>query len=75
LANGVPSYTDATSLFNFNTPGSTFGGTPIAAVNGGVLYFQFTPVPVPEPTFILFACGAGAGAMGWWKRRRAAATA
>jgi autotransporter-associated beta strand protein len=68
LANGQPA-TDVSSLFNFGTTGFV-GSTPIAGVSGGVLYFEFTPVP--EPGFVLAACGGLAGLVGWWRRRRRA---
>ena len=35
---------------------------------GGVLFLNYSPVP--EPAFVLFACGTGVGAIGWWNRRR-----
>ncbi|HEY1378950.1 MAG TPA: hypothetical protein VGF55_19265 [Gemmataceae bacterium] len=65
LVNGVTNATDVTSLFNFT---GTFASPPVAAVNGGVLYFQFTPVP--EPAFVLAACGFAA--LAGWRRWRAA---
>jgi hypothetical protein len=62
LVNGPTGATDISSLFNFT---GAFASTPIAAVSGGVLYVQFTPVP--EPMFMLAACSvAGLGA--WWRR-------
>jgi autotransporter-associated beta strand protein len=67
LANGVATWTDASSLFTFT---GSFASTPIAAVNGGVLYFQFTPVP--EPAFVLLACSGLAGLAAWRRKRRAA---
>lgn len=63
LANGVNNATDVSSLFNF----AGFGVAPIAAVNNGVLYFQFTPVP--EPASVLCACGLTAGLAAWRRRR------
>jgi autotransporter-associated beta strand protein len=55
--------------------GSDFTGVPVTnfAVigNGGNLFLNYTPVPVPEPSSILLTCAA-AGVLGWWRKRRAA---
>ena len=62
LPAGVPG-PDVTSLFTFT---GAFLGTPTAAANGGVLTFQFTPVP--EPGLMLLACAGAAGVAARWRR-------
>src|SRR5439155_298573 len=69
LNNGV-SATDITPLFAFTGTYNT-NTTPVVAYTGtggsGTLMVQFTPVP--EPAFVLLACGA-AGGLGWWRKRQ-----
>jgi autotransporter-associated beta strand protein len=59
---------DVTSLFAFT--GDYYTGAPVTAtINGNQLQFTFTPVP--EPAHMMLVCGAAAGGLGWWRRRRA----
>jgi autotransporter-associated beta strand protein len=67
LPSGFNNPGDVTSLFSFS--GQFVSGSALAGVNGGVLTFTFTPVP--EPTHVLLVCGAVAGGLIRWRRRRA----
>ena len=42
----------------------------VVGAAGGVQSLQVTFTPVPEPAFVLLACGATAGGFGWGRRRR-----
>jgi hypothetical protein len=44
----------------------TVSGNP-----GGPQSLLLTFTPVPEPAHVLLACGAVAGGLRWWRRRRA----
>jgi autotransporter-associated beta strand protein len=66
FANG----SDASSLFTL-AGGFTSAPAMYATVVGNIggpqsLVISFTPVP--EPAFMLLACGAAAGGFGWWRR-------
>ncbi|HEY1378949.1 MAG TPA: autotransporter-associated beta strand repeat-containing protein [Gemmataceae bacterium] len=68
LANGA----DVSNLF---TLGGSFASAPAAFATvsgpaGGVQSLQLTFTPVPEPAFVLLACGGAAG-LAAWRRRRA----
>jgi fibronectin-binding autotransporter adhesin len=52
--------------------GNLNGGTFTVVPTANSVLLNFTPSPVPEPAFVLLACGAAAGGLGWWKRRRSA---
>jgi fibronectin-binding autotransporter adhesin len=64
---------DLTPFFNPNAPGSSYqsalGFSALLDVNHSVISVTFTPVP--EPAFVLAACGALASVVGW-RRHRAA---
>ncbi len=72
-AGGVP-FANGQNLSNLFTPAGTY--LSVAPANfvmvngaaGGTQSLVATFTPVPEPAFVLLACGAGAA--GWWGRRR-----
>jgi hypothetical protein len=68
LPSGFANPGDVTPLFSFSNALGSDTGT--AAVNGGVLTFTVSPMPVPEPAHVLLVCGAAAGGWGWVRRRR-----
>lgn len=68
LTNGTAGF-DPTQ-FAFTTTGFNASNYSISRV-GDVVQVGFTVAPVPEPAFVLAACGAGAAGLGWWRRRRA----
>jgi fibronectin-binding autotransporter adhesin len=45
-------------------------GAPVVSTGLGNTVLTVSFAPVPEPAFVLLACGAVAGGLGWWKRRR-----
>jgi hypothetical protein len=66
LTNGTPGF-DPTQ-FAFTTTGLTVVNASVAQT-GDAIQVMFTTVPVPEPGFVLAACGAAAAGLGWWRRR------
>ncbi len=66
--------TDVSSLFTFSGAFTSVPGTMYAAVvgnSGGPQSLTFTFTPVPEPAFILAACGGLTALIGWRRARRA----
>jgi fibronectin-binding autotransporter adhesin len=60
--------TDLTPFFNV-TGGFQGPSTPVVTlVNNNMIQVTFTPVP--EPAFVLLACGLAAGGFGLWRRRK-----
>ena len=68
--NGSPFPTTPTTAgFTFSSSTIDFGaGSASLMASGTNLLLTFTPVP--EPAHALLACGAAAGAAGWWRRRQ-----
>ena len=68
--NGTPFPTTPTTTgFTFSSSTIQFGlGSASLMASGTNLLLTFTPVP--EAAHALLACGAAAGAAGWWRRRR-----
>jgi fibronectin-binding autotransporter adhesin len=70
----APAIQQSGLAFGNGTTGFTFSSTSIQfqnaslSVSGNNLQLTFTPVP--EPAFVLLACGAASGAAGWWRRWR-----
>ncbi|HEY1378401.1 MAG TPA: autotransporter-associated beta strand repeat-containing protein, partial [Gemmataceae bacterium] len=74
---GTTVFTIASFTGNYNGGQFALTGTPLPAPYA-VVYPAPGPgpgviqiSPVPEPAFVLLACGA-VGGLGWWRRRRAA---
>jgi autotransporter-associated beta strand protein len=67
LTNGTAGF-DPTQ-YAFTTTGLNASNYSISQV-GDVVQIGFTVAPVPEPAFVLAACGAGAAGISWLRRRR-----
>ncbi len=47
---------------------TNFSTSVVPAGGGSVLLLNYSPVP--EPAFVLLACGAAVGGAGWWRRSK-----
>jgi autotransporter-associated beta strand protein len=71
LQNPPPDFT-----INPNPIGFFFSGTPTLSYdsvsNPQYLLISFVAAPIPEPAFVLLACGSVVGGLAAWRRRRSA---